>query len=120
MNLNGLTAPFTPAYTADLALDWNRVLSNGYKVGARVDGSAIGQSYWDPNDFARQKAYQLMNAGAHVDAGAWTWIAHVSNLTGTRFNTMYWDSRDVGGPPPLSFARINRPRIFALSATYRF
>ncbi len=119
-NLDGLTAPFTPAYSVNLGLDWNRVLSNGYKVGARLDGSAIGQSYWNPNDIARQKAYQLMNAGAHLDAGNWTWITHVSNLTGTRFNTMYFDATDVGVPDNHSFARINRPRTFVLSGTYRF
>jgi iron complex outermembrane receptor protein len=119
-NLNGLTAPFTPAYSANLGLDWNHVMSNGYKVGARLDGSAIGHSYWDPNDIARQKAYQLMNAGAHLDAGNWTWIAHVTNLTGTRFNTMYFDATDVGVPDNHSFARINRPRTLVLSGTYRF
>ncbi len=119
-DLDGLTAPFTPAYSVNLGLDWNRVLSNGYKVGARLDGSAIGQSYWNPNDIARQKAYQLMNAGAHLDAGNWTWITHVSNLTGTRFNTMYFDATDVGVPDNHSFARINRPRTFVLSGTYRF
>jgi iron complex outermembrane recepter protein len=119
-NLDGLTAPFTPAYSANLGLDWDRVLSNGYKVGARVDGSAIGQSYWNPNDIARQKAYQLMNAGAHLDAGNWTWITHVTNLTGTRFNTMYFDATDVGVPDNHSFARINRPRTFVVSGTYRF
>jgi len=80
----------------------------------------IGQSYWNPNDIARQKAYQLMNAGAHLDAGNWTWITHVSNLTGTRFNTMYFDATDVGVPDNHSFARINRPRTFVLSGTYRF
>jgi iron complex outermembrane receptor protein len=119
-DLDGLTAPFTPAYSVNLGLDWNRILSNGYKVGARLDGSAIGQSYWNPNDIARQKAYQLMNAGAHLDAGNWTWIAHVSNLTGTRFNTMYFDATDVGVPDNHSFARINRPRTVVLSGTYRF
>jgi hypothetical protein len=61
-----------------------------------------------------------MNAGAHIDAGNWTWIAHVSNLTGTKFNTMYWDATDVGVPDSHSFARINRPRTYALSGTYRF
>ncbi len=119
-NLNGMTAPFTPAYSANLALDWNRVLGNGYKVGTRLDGQAVGQSYWDPNDMARQKAYQLMNAGAHLDAGNWTWVAHVSNLTGTQFNTMYWDATDVGVPDNHSFARINRPRTYVVSGTYRF
>jgi iron complex outermembrane receptor protein len=117
-NLNGLTAPFTPAYSANLALEWNHKLGSGVRVGARVDGSAIGQSYWDPNDFARQKAYQLMNLGAHFDSTHWTLIGRITNVTGTRFNTMYWDSWDVGGIPH-SFARINRPRTFVLSGTYR-
>ncbi|HEX4598181.1 MAG TPA: TonB-dependent receptor [Burkholderiaceae bacterium] len=123
-NLHGLTAPFTPAYSANLALDWNHVFSDGYRVGARVDGQAIGQSYWDPNDFARQKAYQLMNFGAHLDKDDWTFIAHVSNLTGTKYNTMYWDLFDVGGspqnPPFRSFGRINRPRMTVASVTYHF
>jgi len=119
-NLSGMTAPFTPAYTANLAFEWNHSFGSGDKVGARVDGSAIGQSYWNPNDIARQKAYQLMNIGAHFDSGSWTWIAHVSNLTRTKFNTMYWDATDVGVPDNHSFARINRPRMLALSATYRF
>jgi outer membrane receptor protein involved in Fe transport len=117
-NLKGLIAPFTPEYSANLALDWNHVLSNGYKVGARLDGSAVGQSYWDPNDFARQEPYQLMNAGAHLDSGNWTWLAHVSNVTGTRFNTVYWDANDVGAPH--SIGKLNRPRTFVVSATVHF
>jgi iron complex outermembrane receptor protein len=117
-NLKGLIAPFTPEYSANLALDWNHVLSNGFKVGARLDGSAVGQSYWDPNDFARQEPYQLMNAGAHLDSGNWTWLAHVSNVTGTRFNTVYWDANDVGAPH--SIGKLNRPRTFVVSATVHF
>jgi hypothetical protein len=117
-NLKGLTAPFTPEYSGNLALDWTHLLSNGYKVGARIDGSAVGQSYWDPNDFARQRPYQLLNFGTHLDSGNWSWSAHVSNVTGTRFNTIYWDSADVGAPH--SIGRINRPRTFLVSGTVRF
>jgi iron complex outermembrane receptor protein len=117
-NIQGMKAPFTPSYTANLALDWNEALANGWKVGARVDGSAIGESYWDPNDYARQKPYHLVNLGARLDTGNMSWLAHVSNLTGTRFNTMAWDAWDVN--VPRSFARINRPRTATLSATYRF
>ncbi len=118
-NLNGLTAPFTPAYTADLAFEWNHTLANGAKVGAKVDGTAIGQSYWDPNDYARQPAYQLLNVGAHLDTAAWSFIARCTNLGGTNYNTIYWDNWDVGGIPH-SFAHIGRPRLFSLSSTYRF
>jgi iron complex outermembrane receptor protein len=117
-NLNGLKAPFTPEYSGNLALDWSHGLGNGYKVGARVDGSAVGQSYWDPNDFARQRPYQLLNAGAYLERDEWTLSAHVSNVTATRFNTIYFESADVGAPH--SIGRINRPRTFLVSATVRF
>src|SRR5438045_9368026 len=39
-NINGLTAPFTPEYSANLALESSHALSNGYKLGARIDGRA--------------------------------------------------------------------------------
>jgi len=117
-NIQGLTAPFTPAYSANLALDWNHLLSNGWKIGARVDGQAIGQSYWNPNDYARQKAYQLMNLGVHLDTTDTTWIAHVTNLTNTRYNSMFWDANDVGVGH--SFAHMGRPTMITLSGTYRF
>jgi len=117
-NLNGLTAPFTPAYSANLALEWTHALANGIRFGARVAGSAVGQSYWDPNDFARQQAYQLLNLGAHVDYANWDVTAHMSNVTGTRYNTIYWDANDVGAPH--SIGRINRPRTFIMSATVHF
>ncbi len=117
-NLKGLTAPFTPEYSGNLALEWRHLLGNGCEVGARIDGSAVGQSYWDPNDFARQRPYQLLNIGTHLDSGKWTWSAHVSNVTGTRFNTIYWDANDVGAPR--SIGRINRPRTLLVSGTVRF
>ncbi|MDE2219208.1 MAG: TonB-dependent receptor [Gammaproteobacteria bacterium] len=117
-NLNGLTAPFTPEYSANLALEWTHSLVNGYKLGARIDGSAVGQSYWDPNDFAKQEPYRLLNVGAHLDGGNWTWAVHVSNLTGTKYNTIYWDAWDVGAPH--SIGRINRPRTFVASGTFHF
>src|SRR2546430_17147841 len=65
-NLNGLTAPFTPEYSANLALEWTHTLGNGYKLGARIDGRAVGQSYWDPNDFAKQEPYQLRSEERRV------------------------------------------------------
>jgi iron complex outermembrane recepter protein len=117
-NLKGLTAPFTPQYSANLALDWKHMLSNGYEVGARVDGSAVGQSYWDPNDFARAAPYQLLNLGAHLRCGNWMWLAHVANVTDTPYNTIYWDANDVGAPH--SIGRIGRPRMFVMSGTVHF
>ena len=117
-DLNGRTAPFAPAYSANLALEWNHYLAGDYRVGFRVAGSANGRSYWDPLDVAYQRAYQLLNLGAHLENDRWTVAANVSNVTGTRFNTDY-SSAAVSGAP-FNIARINPPRWFTVSLTARF
>lgn len=118
IDLNGRTAPFSPAYTANGALDWDHAIGNGYRLGARVDGSAVGRSYWDPEDLAHQRPYQLLNLGAHLENDTWTLGAHVSNVTGTRFNEIYSAAQISGAP--FNIAHINQPRWFVVSATVRF
>ena len=118
INLNGRTAPFSPAYSANAALDWDHDIGNGYRLGARVDAAAVGRSYWDPEDVADQRPYQLLNLGAHLENDTWTLGAHVSNVTGTRFNTIYSAAQISGAP--FNIANINRPRWFVVTATVRF
>jgi outer membrane receptor protein involved in Fe transport len=118
INLDGKLAPFTPAYTGNFVLEWNHTLGSGYAFGARGDASFTGRSYWDPQDSAKQQAYHQVNLGAHVGRDAWTVSAHISNLTQTRFNTIYGPSYDVG--IPLNVAHVNQPRETAVSVTVRF
>jgi iron complex outermembrane recepter protein len=118
INLKGRTAPYTPIYSGNVALDWVHPIGGSYRVGARVDASFVGRSYWDPQDSASQNAYQLLNLGARVGNDTWTLDGHVSNVTGERFNTMYFAAVDVG--TPYNFARINRPRWFIITGTVRF
>ena len=49
-NLNGRTAPYTPAYQGSLSLDWSHHLTDNLVVGARADTSFVGQQNWDPTD----------------------------------------------------------------------
>jgi iron complex outermembrane receptor protein len=115
--LSGLTVPFAPAYTANTSLDWKHDFG-GYEFGARAAASFIGRSYWDPQDAAYQQAYHLVNLSSWVEHGIWKVSASVTNLTQTRYNTVYWTAADVGAP--FNIARINRPREFIMSAAVRF
>jgi iron complex outermembrane recepter protein len=118
INLSGRTAPFTPIYSGNLSLDWEHPVQAGLRVGARADASVVGRSYWDPQDSASQNAYHLLNLGARLENDTFTLAAHVTNVTGERYNSMYFSAVDVG--TPYNFARIGRPRWWTLSATVRF
>jgi iron complex outermembrane receptor protein len=118
INLNGRTAPYTPIYSGTLSLDWEHPVGAGLRFGARADSSFVGRSYWDPQDAASQSAYQLLNLGARIENDRFTVAAHVTNVTGTQYNSMYWSAVDVG--TPYNFARIGRPRWYTLSATVHF
>ena len=118
INLSGRTAPFTPTYSGSLALDWEHPVGAGLRLGARADSSFVGRSYWDPQDAASQTAYQLLNLGARIESDRFTVSAHVTNVTGEKYNAMYWSAADVG--TPYNFARIGRPRWWTMTATVRF
>ena len=87
-------------------------------MGARADASFAGRSYWELQDSASQNAYQLLNLGARLENDTFTLAAHVTNVTGDRYNSMYFPAVDVG--TSYNFARIGRPRWWTMSATVRF
>ena len=116
-NLKGLTVPFAPAYTANTTLDWKHEV-DGYTFGTRVAALFTGRSYWDPQDAAYQRAYQLVNMSAFLEHSIWKVSASVTNLTQTEYNTIYAPAADVGAP--FNIARVNRPRWFLVNASVRF
>ena len=70
----------------------------GLTLGARANGYYTGLSYWDPQDSAKQRPYGLLDLSAYLSKEHWDLLAHFSNLTKTRFNTIYAPSYDVGAP----------------------
>ena len=116
-NLKGLTAPFAPAYTANTTLEWKHDFG-GYEFGWRATGLFTGRSYWDPQDAAYQRAYQLMNLSASVEHSVWKVSASVTNLTQAEYNTVYLPAADVGAP--FNIARVGRPRWFLVNGSVRF
>jgi iron complex outermembrane receptor protein len=117
IQIQGLTVPFAPAYTANTTLEWKHDFS-GYEFGSRAVASFIGRSYWDPQDAAYQKAYDLVNLSAWVEHSIWKISANVTNLTNTEYNTYFQTAADVGAP--FNIARIGRPRWFTVSGSVRF
>jgi iron complex outermembrane recepter protein len=117
IQIQGLTVPFAPAYTANTTLEWKHDFS-GYEFGSRATASFIGRSYWDPQDAAYQRAYNLVNMSAWVEHRSWKISANVTNLTQTEYNTYFQTAADVGAP--FNIARVGRPRWFTVSASVKF
>jgi iron complex outermembrane receptor protein len=117
IQIQGLTVPFAPAYTANTTLEWKHDFS-GYEFGSRAAASFIGRSYWDPQDAAYQRAYDLVNLSAWVEHSVWKLSANVTNLTQSQYNTYFQTAADVGAP--FNIARVGRPRWFTVNASVRF
>jgi iron complex outermembrane recepter protein len=118
-NLDGRTAPNTPAYQGSLSLDWTHHLTEGLVFGARADAAFIGQQWWDPTDHYQQTAYQLVNFGVRLEANSrWTLAAHVSNAFDKRYNTAYISAAEVQAP--FNVAGIGRPRLWSVSLAYHW
>ncbi len=118
INLDGLRAPYTPSYQGTLTLDWTHVLREGMSFGARIDASFTGPQWWNISDDYRQRAYQVVNAGVHLDlAERWRLAAHVSNLFDKQYNPVYAEGPDIGSP--FNVAGFSKPRQWFVSLTFR-
>lgn len=117
-DLNGMTAPFTPEYQASVSLDWARELFTGFLFGFRVDSAYIGEQWWDLGNFRRQRAYELVNVGARVEAGRWEISANLTNATDEGFHTAYYTGPEVGAP--FDIAARGQPRTWIVKLTGKF
>jgi hypothetical protein len=117
-NLDGMTAPFTPEYQASLSFDWARELSADLLIGFRIDSALIGEQWWDLGNFRRQRAYELVNVGARLEAGRWEISANLTNASDEAFHTAYYTGPEVGAP--FDIASHGQPRTWLIKLTGRF
>jgi iron complex outermembrane recepter protein len=117
-NLNGRTAPYTPAYQGSVSLDWSHHLTESLILGARVDASFVGQQNWDPTDHYQQPAYQLVNLGIRLEGAKWSVAGHVSNVFNKLYNTEFISAAEVQAP--FNVAGIGRPRLWTVALNYRW
>jgi outer membrane receptor protein involved in Fe transport len=118
VNLKGRTAPFTPEYQGNVEIDWTHPLTADWTFVARADTSFFGTSYWDPQDYAKQRPYDLLNLGMRVESEDWTAAWRMTNVLNTRYNTIYDAAADVGAP--FNVAHLARPREWVFTLTRRF
>jgi iron complex outermembrane recepter protein len=119
INLNGLTAPYTPSYQATLALDWRHRLSDRLTLGARASGAFTGPQWWNISDDYSEKAYQILNAGLSLNIGEhWQLRADGSNLLDKQYHPVYAGGPDIGSPR--NTAGFSRPRQWFVSVTGQF
>jgi iron complex outermembrane recepter protein len=117
-NLNGRTAPYTPAYQGSISLDWSHHLTDNLVFGARADTSFVGQQNWDPTDHYQQPAYQLVNLGIRLEGTKWSVGAHVSNVFNKLYNTEFISAAEVQAP--FNVAGIGRPRLWTVALNYHW
>jgi iron complex outermembrane receptor protein len=117
-NLNGRTAPYTPAYQGSVSLDWSHHLTEDLIVGARADASFVGQQNWDPTDHFQQPAYQLVNLGVRLEGAKWSVAGHVSNVFNKPYNTEFISAAEFQAP--FNVAGIGRPRLWTVTLSYRW
>jgi iron complex outermembrane recepter protein len=117
-NLNGRTAPYTPAYQGSISLDWSHHLTDNLVLGARADTSFMGQQNWDPTDHYQQPAYQLVNLGLRLEGARWSVGAHVSNAFNKLYNTEFISAAEVQAP--FNVAGIGRPRLWTVALNYHW
>jgi iron complex outermembrane recepter protein len=117
-NLDGRTAPYTPAYQGSVSLDWSHHLTESLTLGARADVSFVGQQNWDPTDHFQQPAYQLVNLGIRLEGAKWSVAGHVSNVFNKLYNTEFISAAEVQAP--FNVAGIGRPRLWTVALNYRW
>jgi iron complex outermembrane receptor protein len=119
INLDGMKAPYAPAYQGTLTLDWKHALTRSINFGARVDASFTGSQSWNISDDYREKPYHVINAGIRFEEGDhWRFSANVMNLFDVEYHTVFASGPDIGAPR--NTAGFSRPRMWFVSATVKY
>jgi iron complex outermembrane receptor protein len=118
VDLHGMDAPFTPAYQANLALDWQHRLGGNVVFGLRADAAFKGRQYWDPEDLRQQRAYNIENLGVRLEMSRWELSAHVANLFDERYNVDYFYGPALGAPYDL--AMLGQPRLWTARLAWKY
>jgi outer membrane receptor protein involved in Fe transport len=119
VQLNGRYAPNVPAYQASVTGVWRKALTERLILGARIDANFVGKSYWDPQNYVQQRAYQVTNLGLRLEAGKHLEFGfNLLNAFDRRFNTNYGFGDEIG--LPYNVAGINRPRQWFINVAARY
>lgn len=114
-NYNGNYVPYAPQNTFDINAQYRMEFSSGIDALVfRLGCSGVGKIYWDDANTASQPFYGLLNAGLTVVKGAAEIDLWGKNLTGTKYDTFYFQS--IGN----CFVQRGKPAMVGISVRFSF
>ena len=132
----GNTVPYAPKYTANAGIDLNIPFVGGTALVARLDGSALGKTWFHPvqdntvpnlfgelagfgqGNFSKQyrDAYAILNARLGIQGEQWGVTAWSHNLTDKKYLAEIIPAPEFGG----SFVHNAPGRSFGVDVSYKF
>lgn len=110
----GNYVPYAPVNTLFTSVEYHHPVSSDVELGYNLNCRGVGRIYWNELNTERQKMYGLLGVSVTAD---WKWLgveAWIENITGTKYNTFYFQS--LGN----SFFQRGNPRRFGLTVRLRF
>ena len=114
-NYNGNHVPYAPQNTFDVSAEYRMEFSSVIDaVMLRVGYKGAGKIYWDDANTASQPFYGLLAAGLTIEKGAAEIDLWGRNLTGTRYDTFFFQS--VGN----CFVQRGKPAAVGITVRFSF
>ncbi|HET9361536.1 MAG TPA: TonB-dependent receptor, partial [Vicinamibacterales bacterium] len=113
IDIVGKKLPFNPDSTVNVGVSYSRPIGQGWRGFTRLDWELLGETAFDPENFATRDAINLLNLRGGVTApGEWEIAAWARNLT----NKDYL-SENIN---PNGISWLGRPRQFGIELMKRF
>lgn len=111
---SGNYVPYAPVHTLFVSGTFNHEAGKQWHLAYNLNLRGVGRIYWnETNDFA-QPFYAQLGASVTASKGWLSFEAWMENITGTKFNTFYFQS--VGN----TFVQRGKPRRFGITLRVNF
>lgn len=98
----GRRAPYVPAISANLGLQYRRAIGAGHAGFVRLDYEHRGRQYWDPENSSARSALDLLHLRVGIESTRqpWSLVASVRNATDQRYNAEWVAGGFAQAAPP--------------------
>jgi len=110
----GKYVPYAPNHTLFISGMFNHVVAKHWTMTYTLSVRGVGRIYWNESNDISQPFYAQMGASVNASRGWLELEAWMDNITGTKFNTFYFESIDN------RFVQKGKPRRFGLTVRVNF
>ena len=114
----GRNVPGAPVWTANLALQHTKPLTNTMDLITRLDYEHRDKTYWTLDNIDTQPAYDLTNLSLALQNERWSTRLFVDNLFDEEYIEWFFAARFIGLPADIAWP--SKPRQFGLEYSIRF